>query len=72
MQLEAISSRPIAGYLGEENNTHLSTTSFQVVAESNKVSLQPPLLQTKQSQLPQPLRIRLVHLPLLLVVHHYS
>jgi len=25
--------------LGEETNTHLTTTSFQVVLESNKVSL---------------------------------
>ncbi|KAK4806198.1 hypothetical protein QYF61_001121 [Mycteria americana] len=43
-QLEAISSCPIACYLGEETNTHLSTTSFQA----------------KQSQLPQLLLIRLV------------
>jgi len=31
MQLEAISSRPTASYLGEETNTHLTTTAFQVV-----------------------------------------
>ena len=42
MQLEAIASRPIASYLGEETNTCLTTTSFQVVIESNKVSPQPP------------------------------
>ena len=60
MQLEAIASCPIASYLGEETNTHLTTTSFQVVVESNKVSPQPPLLQTKQPQLPQLLLIRLV------------
>ncbi|KAK4828032.1 hypothetical protein QYF61_022809 [Mycteria americana] len=59
-QLEAISSRPITSHLGEETNIHLATTSFQVVVESNKVSPQPPLLQTKQSQVPQPLLIRLV------------
>ncbi|KAK4814832.1 hypothetical protein QYF61_027805 [Mycteria americana] len=29
MQLEAISSRPIATYLGEETDPHLSTTCFQ-------------------------------------------
>ncbi|KAK4807165.1 hypothetical protein QYF61_024285 [Mycteria americana] len=58
--LEAISSCPIASYLGEETDPHLSTTSFQVVVESNKVSPQPPLLQAKQSQFPQPLLIRLV------------
>ncbi|KAK4816020.1 hypothetical protein QYF61_011010 [Mycteria americana] len=59
-QLEAISSRPITCYLGEETDPHLSTTSFQAVVESNKVSPQPPFLQAKQSQLPQPLLIRLV------------
>ncbi|KAK4815585.1 hypothetical protein QYF61_004800 [Mycteria americana] len=60
VQLEAISSGPITCYLGEETDPHLSTTSFQVVVESDKVSPQPPLLQAKQSQLPQPLLIRLV------------
>jgi len=34
-QLEAISSHPIASYLGEEMDTYLTTTSFQVVVESN-------------------------------------
>ncbi|KAK4830730.1 hypothetical protein QYF61_013180 [Mycteria americana] len=43
-QLEAISSHPMACYLGEETNPHLSTTYFQA----------------KQSQLPQPLLIRLL------------
>jgi len=42
MQLEAIASRPITSYLGEQTNTCLTTTSFQVVVESKKVSLQPP------------------------------
>ncbi|KAK4820667.1 hypothetical protein QYF61_003075 [Mycteria americana] len=60
MQLEPISSRPITSYLGEETDPHLSTTSFQVVIESNKVSPQPPFLQAKQPQFPQPLLIRLV------------
>ncbi|KAK4829607.1 hypothetical protein QYF61_005707 [Mycteria americana] len=60
VQLEAISSCPITCYLGEETDPHLSTTSFQVVEESDKVSPQPPLLQAKQSQLPQPLLIRLL------------
>ncbi|KAK4827059.1 hypothetical protein QYF61_013700 [Mycteria americana] len=44
MQLEAISSRPIACYLGEETDPHLSTASFQA----------------KQPQFPQLLLIRLV------------
>jgi len=56
-QLEAIASHPIASYLGEETNTRLTTTSFQ---ESDKISPQPPLLQTKQPQFPQPLLVRLV------------
>ncbi|KAK4828787.1 hypothetical protein QYF61_000844 [Mycteria americana] len=60
VQLEAISSCPITCYLGEETDPHLSTTSFQVVVESNKVSPQPPFLQAKQSQLPQPLLIGLL------------
>jgi len=59
-QLEAICSHSIAGYLGEETNAHLTTTSFQVVVESDKVPPQPPLLQSEQPQLPQPLLIRLV------------
>ncbi|KAK4822235.1 hypothetical protein QYF61_011876 [Mycteria americana] len=41
-------------------DTHLTTTSFQVVVESNKVSPQHPFLQAKQPQLPQPLLIRLL------------
>ncbi|KAK4817018.1 hypothetical protein QYF61_025938 [Mycteria americana] len=59
-QLEAISSHPITCYLGKETNTHLATTSFHVVVESDKVSPQPPSLQTKQPQFPQLLLIRLV------------
>ena len=46
-QLEAIASCPITSYLGEAANTCLTTTSFQVVIESNKVSPQPPLLQNR-------------------------
>jgi len=60
VQLEAMASRPITSYLGEETNTCLTTTSFQVVVESNKVSPQPSLLQAKQPQLPQSLLLRLV------------
>ena len=59
-QFEAIASHSITCYLGEETNTHLNTTVCQLVVESNKVFLQPPLLQTKQSQFPQSLLIRLV------------
>ncbi|KAK4830681.1 hypothetical protein QYF61_012850, partial [Mycteria americana] len=59
-QLEAISSRPITCYLGEETDPHLATASFQVVVESNTVSPQPLFLQAKQPQFPQPLLIRLL------------
>jgi len=41
-QLDAFSSCPIAGYLREQTDTHLTTTFFQVVVESEKVSPQPP------------------------------
>ena len=44
---EAISFHPITSYQGEETNTHLVTTSFQVVLESNEVSPQPPFLQAE-------------------------
>ena len=60
VKLEVISSCLIACYLGEETDTHLATTSFQVVVESDKVSPEPPFLQTKQPQFPQLLLIRLV------------
>ena len=53
MQLKAIPSCPVTGYLGEETNICLTATSFQVVVESNKVFPQLLLLQTKQPQLPQ-------------------
>ena len=51
-------------HLGDQ--PHLSTTSFQGVVESDKVSPEPPLLQTKQAQFPQLLLIRLV-----LHIHHH-
>jgi len=44
--------------MGKEAYPQLATASFQVVAESNKVS--PESLQTKQSQFPQLLLLRLV------------
>jgi len=47
-QLEAIPSCPVASYMGEEANPHLTTTSFQGIVESSKFSSEPPLLQTKQ------------------------
>jgi len=47
-------------YLGEEANPHTSTISFQVAVVSDKVSSEPPLLQTEHSWFSQPLLIRLV------------
>jgi len=55
MQLEAIASRPVAGYWGAETSPRLTTPSLRVVVESDEVSPQLPLLQTEQPQLPQPL-----------------
>ena len=60
MQLEASPYSPITSYVEKEANTHFTTTSFQVTVKSYKVSSEPPLLQTKQSQFPQQLLIRLV------------
>ena len=59
-QLEAITSHPVACYLGEETDIHLITTSFLVVVESDKVSPELPFLHTEKHQFPQPLLTRLV------------
>ncbi|KAK4825284.1 LOW QUALITY PROTEIN: hypothetical protein QYF61_026129 [Mycteria americana] len=72
VQLEAISSRPIPCYMGEVTNPHLSTTSFQVVVESKKVSPQPPFLQAKQPQFPQLLLRRLLRCPSLDTLQHLN
>ncbi|KAK4809817.1 LOW QUALITY PROTEIN: hypothetical protein QYF61_014285 [Mycteria americana] len=56
-QLEAISSRPITCDLGEETDPTSLQPPFRPFDE---VSPQPPFLQAKQSQLPQPLLIRLL------------
>ncbi|KAK4814695.1 LOW QUALITY PROTEIN: hypothetical protein QYF61_025521 [Mycteria americana] len=56
-QLEAISSCPITSYLGEETDP---TSLHPPFRQLDKVSPQPPLLQAKQPQLPQPLPISLV------------
>ena len=58
VQLEAIPSSLITSYTTEEADPNLSTTSFRVVIVINKVSPEPPLLQTEQSQLPQPLLVK--------------
>lgn len=56
--LEAISSSPITAGMAGETNLYLTTTSFQVVAESDDLLPEPPLLKTKKTQLPQPLFIK--------------
>lgn len=54
MQLKAITSHYIASYLENVTDLHLTTDSFQVVAQSHEGFSETPLPQTKQSQLPQP------------------
>lgn len=49
---------PITSHLGKEAKPHPTTISPQAIVESNKVSAEPPLLQTKQLQFPQLLPIR--------------
>ncbi|KAK4817223.1 LOW QUALITY PROTEIN: hypothetical protein QYF61_004134 [Mycteria americana] len=56
-QLEAISSRPITCYLGEETDPTSPQPPFR---QFDEVSPQPSFLQAEQSQLPQPLLIRLL------------
>lgn len=48
VQFEPISSCSIACPLQEETDTHLAMTSFQVIAESEKVSPDSSLLQDKR------------------------
>ena len=64
VQLEAIPSSPITSYTREEADPQLTATSLQAARESNKVSPDPLLLQTAQSQLLQLLLIRPVLLAL--------
>lgn len=44
----------------EETDPHLTTASFQGTPESYGITPKPPLLATKQTQLPQPLLITYV------------
>jgi len=60
VQLKALPSHPIISYLGEEANIRLAMTSLQAILESDKVSPESSLLQSKQLQFPWPLLIRLV------------
>lgn len=41
-QLDTITYYPVGSNLWEEASSHLTTISFQVAAESHKVSLKPP------------------------------
>ncbi|KAJ7400308.1 hypothetical protein BTVI_106655 [Pitangus sulphuratus] len=59
-QLKTVSSCPAASCSGEERDPYLATIFCQVVVESDEVSPEPPRLQAKQPQLPQPLLIGVV------------
>ncbi|KAK4828847.1 LOW QUALITY PROTEIN: hypothetical protein QYF61_000904 [Mycteria americana] len=76
VQLEAVSSCPITCYLGEDTDTHLATTSFQVVGDSNKVFPEPLFLQAKQPQFPQllltGLTLHQLHCPSLDTLQHLN
>ncbi|KAJ7422271.1 hypothetical protein BTVI_14832 [Pitangus sulphuratus] len=52
-QLEVLSSCPITYYLAEKTNPQLTTASFQIAVESNKVSQEPPFIQAQQPQFTQ-------------------
>lgn len=52
-QLIVISSHHFTCYLGEEINSHLATSSFQIVLENDKAPHKSPLLHAKQLQLPR-------------------
>lgn len=60
VQCETISLCSIICHLREEINKFHFAISIQVVTESDGISLQPPLLHTKQLQFPQLLLISLV------------
>lgn len=55
MQLEVVALNPVTCHHRKEINTLLAATSFQVVVKIDEVTPQPPFLQTKQPQFPQPL-----------------
>ncbi|KAK4830133.1 hypothetical protein QYF61_008560 [Mycteria americana] len=57
VQLRAIPTCPVTGSQGEEISTSLSMSPPQEAAESNEVAPQPPFLQIRQAQSPQPLLI---------------
>ena len=60
-QLESIPPRPVTGHMGEQTCPDLTTASFNVPIEGNKVAPEPPLLQAEQPQLPQPYLMPFLH-----------
>ena len=60
VQHEAIPFTLIANYMGAEADCHFTAASLQVVVESSNVTLEPPLIQTKQCQFPHLFLMRLV------------
>lgn len=59
MELDAVSSHPVASSLGEETDPRLPTTSFRRPVESGEVRPEPPFLQANTTSSPQDLRARL-------------
>ncbi|KAF4804897.1 hypothetical protein TURU_003799 [Turdus rufiventris] len=66
-QLETMSSGSVSCCLVKETDPHLTTTTFQEVVESDKVTPESPFLQAKQPQPPQlfliGLRFQALHQP---------
>lgn len=60
VQLEAISSYLVTGYLGEEINFQLAPPSCQGLVESKKISLELLFSRLSTPQVPQLLLIRLL------------
>lgn len=57
-QAMTIPSCPFIVGMIKETGLHLTKTSFQVVVETDEVSPEPPLLETKHTLLPRPFLIR--------------
>ena len=51
---------PLVTWEGKEFDCHIATISFQEIVENYKISSDPPLLRTKQTQFPQLMLTRLV------------
>ena len=63
MQLMTVPSHPISFLLRKEMVTLLTTTCYQVIAESDEFSPEPHFFKTKQHHPPQPLLVSCVLAP---------